>query len=538
MTTSSVMNSDALSSLPPAPAAAPSTQTSAREALAAILLVREDVRRESERLLKSWRAAIALPAYRPSAKNLARYLALRRHDLSDLQPTLSALGLSSLGRCEGHVMANLDAVAAALSRICGAEGEPFPAADFWSEGGRLLAAQRRALFGRQNNATAIMVTLPTEAATDPTLIETFVAAGLDCARINCAHDDEQAWAAMARHVKQAAKKFGRDCKILMDLPGPKCRVETLWPKKPERVHVGECFRLAVSPGQATAGAMPVVTVGFPEVVANLPLQAQVWIDDGKIRGRVVSVEGNDRIVEVIGARAKGEKLRLEKGVNFPGTPLDLPALSADDLAALPAIAKHADMVGFSFVQRPQDIVDLDRAIATARPGRAPMPLVLKIETREAVRNLPGLIVQAAGTRPTAVMIARGDLAVELGHIRMAEIQEEILWLCEAARIPVVWATQVLDDLVKEGLPSRAETTDAAMAQRAECVMLNKGPHVVEAIRFLSDIIGKMSRHQSKKYSLLGALHSWPLDALAIEPGPGGGATTANASPTSAAAPGA
>ena len=90
---------------------------------------------------------------------------------------------------------------------------------------------------------------------------------------------------------------------------------------------------------------------------------------------------------------------------------------------------------------------------------------------------------------------------------MAEIQEEILWLCEAARIPVVWATQVLDDLVKEGLPSRAETTDAAMAQRAECVMLNKGPHVVEAIRFLSDIIGKMSRHQSKKYSLLGALHS-------------------------------
>ena len=347
-------------------------------------------------------------------------------------------------------MANLDAVAAALSRICGADGEPFPDADVWSEGERLLAAQRRALFGQENRATAIMVTLPTEAASDPALVETFVATGLDCARINCAHDDEQAWVAMVKHVRQAAKKFGRDCKILMDLPGPKCRVETLWPKKPERIHVGECFRLAVSPGQANVAAMPVVTVGFPEVVANLPLQAQVWIDDGKIRGRVVGVEGKDRIVEVVGARAKGEKLRLEKGVNFPGTPLDLPALSADDLAALPAIARDADMVGFSFVQRPQDIVDLDRAIAAARPGRSAMPLVLKIETREAVRNLPGLIVQAAGTRPTAVMIARGDLAVELGHIRMAEIQEEILWLCEAARIPVVWATQVLDDLVKDG----------------------------------------------------------------------------------------
>ena len=120
---------------------------------------------------------------------------------------------------------------------------------------------------------------------------------------------------------------------------------------------------------------------------------------------------------------------------------------------------------------------------------------------------------------------------------MAEIQEEILWLCEAARIPVVWATQVLDDLVKEGLPSRAETTDAAMAQRAECVMLNKGPHVVEAIRFLSDIIGKMSRHQSKKYALLGALHSWPLDAITIEPRPRAGATKPGAPPTADPAPG-
>ena len=431
MTKSSATKSDPLAS--PSSAATPirSAPASAREALDAILRVREDVRRESERLLKSWRAAIVLSAYRPSAMNLARYLALRRHDLSDLQPALSALGLSSLGRCEGHVMANLDAVVAALSRICGADGEPFPAADLWSEGERRLAAQRRALFGRENSATAIMVTMPIEAASDAALVETYVAAGMHCARINCAHDDERAWAAMVEHVRQAAKKSGRDCKILMDLPGPKCRVETLWPKKPERVHVGDCFRLAVSPGQANASGMPVVTVSFSQVVARLPMQAQVWIDDGKIRARVVGLEGKDRIVEVVGARAKGERLRLEKGVNFPGTPLDLPALSGDDFAALPAIAKHADMVGFSFVQRPQDIADLDRAIELISPGRPAMPLVLKIETPEAVRNLPALIVQAAGTRPSAVMIARGDLAVELGHIRMAEIQEEILWLCEA-----------------------------------------------------------------------------------------------------------
>lgn len=499
---------------PPADGGAP--QAAARAALEVIARVREDVEHDAERLLQSWRAAIALPAYRASALNLARYLALRRHDLSDLQPALSALGLSSLGRCEGHVMANIDAVVAALTRICGVEPQPFPPAELWGEGERRLAEQGRALFARDDGATAIMVTLPSEAASDPALVASYVAAGMNCARINCAHDDAQAWAAMVRHVGQAAKTFGRPCKILMDMPGPKCRVETLRPKKPERLQVGDRFRLAVSTDQANDSDMPVVTISFPDVVARLPLEAQVWIDDGKIRGRVVGVEGADRIVEVVGARAKGERIKLEKGVNFPGTPLDLPALSADDLAALPAIAKHADMVGFSFVQRPRDIVDLDRAIEAVKPGGAPMPLVLKIETPEAVRNLPSLIVQAAGTRSAAVMIARGDLAVELGHIRMAEIQEEILWLCEAARIPVVWATQVLDDLVKEGLPSRAETTDAAMAQRAECVMLNKGPHVVEAIRFLSDVAGKMSRHQTKKYPLLGALHSWPLDALPVE----------------------
>ncbi len=166
---------DVLSPTPPDPP----SPTSAREALDAVVRIREDVRRESERLLKSWRAAIVLPAYRASATNLARYLALRRHDLSDLQPALSALGLSSLGRCEGHVMASLEAVAAGLTRICGVGGVPFPSADLFSEGERRLLVQRRLLFGRENGATAIMVTLPSEAATDAALVETLVTAGMD-----------------------------------------------------------------------------------------------------------------------------------------------------------------------------------------------------------------------------------------------------------------------------------------------------------------------------------------------------------------------
>jgi pyruvate kinase len=100
------------------------------------------------------------------------------------------------------------------------------------------------------------------------------------------------------------------------------------------------------------------------------------------------------------------------------------------------------------------------------------------------------------------MIARGDLAVECGFERLAEVQEEILWISEAAHIPVIWATQVLETLSKTGMPSRAEITDAAMGDRAECVMLNKGPHVVSAVRVLDDILRRMQAHQTKKRSML------------------------------------
>jgi pyruvate kinase len=106
------------------------------------------------------------------------------------------------------------------------------------------------------------------------------------------------------------------------------------------------------------------------------------------------------------------------------------------------------------------------------------------------------------------MIARGDLAIEAGYERLAELQEEILWLGEAAHLPVIWATEVLDRLAKTGRPSRSEITDAAMSERAECVMLNKGRHIVQAIATLDDILRRMAEHQSKKRQLLRPLRSW------------------------------
>ena len=106
------------------------------------------------------------------------------------------------------------------------------------------------------------------------------------------------------------------------------------------------------------------------------------------------------------------------------------------------------------------------------------------------------------TAVDGVMIARGDLAAECGFERLAEVQEQILWICESAHVPVVWATQVLETLLKTGAPSRAEVTDAAMGQSAECVMLNKGPYILDAVRTLNDILQRMQDHQTKKRSMM------------------------------------
>jgi pyruvate kinase len=163
-------------------------------------------------------------------------------------------------------------------------------------------------------------------------------------------------------------------------------------------------------------------------------------------------------------------------------------------------------VGLSFAQSAADVRMLHAKLVAL--GAPQVGVVLKIETQRGFEHLPEMLLAAMASPATGVMIARGDLAVECGFERLAEVQEEILWACEAAHLPVVWATQVLEGLAKTGQPSRAEITDAAMAGRAECVMLNKGPYVVEAIRTLDDILRRMQAHQEKKRPLLRALKAW------------------------------
>lgn len=239
---------------------------------------------------------------------------------------------------------------------------------------------------------------------------------------------------------------------------------------------------------------------LPEVFKFVRAGERIFFDDGKIGGIVKSVTKRKMRVEITYAAHAGGKLRSDKGINLPDTDLDLPALTPKDFQDLKFAARHADMVGLSFVRHPNDIELLQRELE--RLGAGDVGIVLKIENRVAFENLPQLLLQGLQTMPLGVMVARGDLAVEVGFERLAELQEEILWLCEAAHVPVIWATQVLENMAKTGMPSRAEVTDAAMSGRAECVMLNKGPYIVDAVKFLEDVLERMKRHQRKKASML------------------------------------
>jgi pyruvate kinase len=244
------------------------------------------------------------------------------------------------------------------------------------------------------------------------------------------------------------------------------------------------------------------------MVTRLAPGHRVRYDDGKLEGVVEHVEDGEALIRVTRTTTGGAKIKAEKGINLPDTVLGLSPLTAKDEGDLATMVDCADMIGYSFVSRPEDIDLLEDVLGRIGTEGAPLGVVAKIELPDAVRNLPDLIARVGGRRPFGVMIARGDLAAELGFDRVAEMQEEILWICEAASVPAIWATQVLEDLVKTGLPSRGEMTDAAMAARAECVMLNKGPAVIEAVRMLDRLLGRMDAHVFKKTPRLRALKSW------------------------------
>jgi pyruvate kinase len=479
-----------------------------------VLALRASVLADAAPLLQ--RLAPQPAAAPPALANLAHYLAFRRHDHRLLQRRLMCRGISSLGRLESRVLPTLDAVIVALAALAGRPcllTSPREQ-DYFAGEARLEQATDR-LFGPppQQRRERIMVTLPGAAADDPAFILDLVQRGMDVARINCAHDDPAAWRAMTGHIRTAGETVGRRIAVLMDIAGPKIRTEAVLAlDKKAKLGAGEALRLVAEGAPRVTADVPFsATASLPGMVTRLTVGDRFRYDDGKLEGAVESLGEGEAIVRIARAKAGGTKLKPEKGINLPDTALGLSPLTAKDHDDLATVIECADMIGYSFVSQAEDIDLLESFLAehgAARPADFPLGLVAKIERPEAVRNLPDLIARAAARRPFGVMIARGDLAAEIGFERLAEMQEEILWICEAAAVPAIWATQVLEGLVKTGIPSRGEMTDAAMAGRAECVMLNKGPAIATAVDLLDDLLARMDAHVFKKTPTLRALKSW------------------------------
>jgi len=566
-------------------------------------------------------------SYTESAHNLLNYLALRRHDIRPLQARLARLGLSSLGRSEAYILVAITTLIEILQKLSGSKNAPPPYEPLGMDRGeQLLHEHTEALFGATpvGRGVRIMVTMPSEAAQDYSLVHDLLAAGMDSMRINCAHDDAKTWQQMIEHARRAEKALGKPCRVMMDLAGPKLRTgqinagpavirvkptrddfgravkpARLWltarenPQAPptqadaslpvaadwlsnlqphtqiilhdargskrqiEIVDIsregcwGELYKTAyltpntalsikdrkgrkretrIAPFPAQEQAIKLVegdvliltkdqhtghpatydsfgevltpaSIGctLPEIFEDVRAGEPVWFDDGKIGGIIDSVQSETLRIRITHAPGGG-KLKSDKGINFPDSHLRLDALTPHDIEALAFAAEHADVVEFSFVNTADDVRTLLHHID--RLNAHELGVVLKIETRRGFENLPALLFAGMNLPRFGVMIARGDLAVESGFERLAELQEEILCLCEAAHVPVIWATQVLETLAKKGAPSRAEITDAAMGVRAECVMLNKGPHILKAVHTLHDLLARMQAHHSKKRDLL------------------------------------
>ncbi len=459
--------------------------------------------------------------YRQSARNLCNYLILRSADLRHIHDPLSDLGISSLRTGEGYVLGTVCKVLKLLCLLMNKEWEPGcdQALDY-SMGKEILREHANHLFNgsRKKHFTEIMVTMPDEAAEDQTLLESLVQEGMDTARINLSHGDYDSWNRMITNLKAVGERLNKPIRIYMDLPGPKIRTGNINLKGKKKkakkfLEVRENERLTLIKDDALAKEAvydhedkqvrsSYVGVQLPQVIDDIEVGDRVYFDDGTIEAIVESKAVDSVGLKILKAHKK--RLKSEKGINLPDTDLNLASLTENDKELLPFISENADMVGYSFVRTADDVKDLYAELDNL--GNRDIGVIYKIETRDAFANLPAILLEAMKRNKIGVMIARGDLAVEIGFERIAEVQNQILWLCEAAHVPVIWATQVLENLAKAGIATRAEVTDAALSTNAECVMLNKGPHIVAAVKSLKDILSRMQEHTSKRKSSLRALN--------------------------------
>ena len=435
------------------------------------------------------------PTNTAAAKNLVQYTALRSYDLNDLQERLHENGLSSLTSSESHVLCQVQAILQMLDKnYKGSKANSCSLADAQES----LRYKSEKLFGsKPDELPHIMVTFDKNIGKDSLFIEKLLKKGMHVARINCARDDEKAWDMIIANIKKASAETGKECKIYMDLAGPKIRTKILGKgRKNESVKIAEgtIFYITESKAKAPKGEI-VIGCTREGIIPNLKENERVLFDDGEIEAVVKEAKGNSAKLEMVRNSKKSLKLKADRGINFPDTEHELTTLTTFDKNCVKYICKNADMIGFSYVKEPADIEEL-QLLVNEEERKA--PIIIKIENTEAINNLPALILQGMQQENFGILVARGDLAVEVGFERLSEIQDEILWFAEAAHTPVIWATEVLDVMHKTGVATRAEMTDAAHAAMAECVMLNKGAYTLEVIDTLKDVLTRNLRHHNKK----------------------------------------
>lgn len=473
---------------------------------------------ENESTINTITARVS-PSSKLSAKNLCRYLILRSYDLRKYHDSLSELGLSSIRTSEGYVYSNLLTIIRNLKLI---QGLPFIENTTierigYTKSKQLMQLRARQLLNKQQY-TKIMVTLPDEAAEDKAIIQNMVNNGMAIARINLSHGDIRIWTQMVKFLNEIKIETKKDLQIYMDLSGPKLRTAPIAIKNKKgqvkdaiKLKKGDCIIITKRETKGKKSKFDKqnrqirkaeIGILLPQIIDDVQINDIVLFDDGMISAVVISK--NEQDVELQITECHKTRLGSSKGINLPNTKLNLPALTDKDMENLSFVCKNADLVGYSFVRTAEDVAFLNQKLDEYKAND--LGVVFKIENKEAFENLPQILIAGMQRSNIGVMIARGDLAVEIGFERISEVQNEILWICEAAHTPVIWATQVLENLAKSGIATRAEISDIVQGAQAECIMLNKGPYINETIKTLYNIIVRMEPHQSKKKSALRPLH--------------------------------
>jgi pyruvate kinase len=298
------------------------------------------------------------------------------------------------------------------------------------------------------------------ATESPEMLRQLVDAGLDVARINRSHGSQEAHEAVYRGVREAAKASGRNVAVLVDLQGPKIRLGSFQGGVKPYLNEGDTFVITTDDVEGTAER---VSTTFKGLTGDARVGDPLLIDDGKVQVRVTAVEGNDVVtrVEVAG------QVSDHKGINLPGVAVSVPALSEKDRDDLRwALRMGADLIALSFVRNAKDYDDV-RAIMDEE-GRV-VPVIAKIEKPQAIENLTEIVDAFDG-----IMVARGDLAVEVPLEQVPIMQKRAVELARRNAKPVIVATQVLESMTNNPRPTRAEASDCANAvlDGADAVMLS------------------------------------------------------------------